>query len=91
MIRRLVMFLMIFTAILFSATVALSVHEPIKGTITGTITKIEPIEYEVTVKDEKGKEVKIKVKDLAGTKVGDSVVIQDGKMKKAVKPITGGY
>lgn len=77
--------------LLVSANVALSAHEPSKGTVTGTITKIEPVEYEVTVKDEKGKEVKIKVKDLGGTKVGDSVVIQNGKMKKAVKPKTGGY
>ncbi|MDO9289593.1 MAG: hypothetical protein Q7T83_12500 [Thermodesulfovibrionales bacterium] len=57
----------------------------------GTVVKIEAVEYEITLKDDKGKESKVRVKNTGGVNVGDSVVIKDGKVKKAVKPITGGY
>jgi hypothetical protein len=66
-------------------------HKDEPGTVKGTVTKIEPSEYEVTVKDDKGKETKVKVKDAAGLKAGESVVIKDGKVMPAVKPKTGGY
>jgi hypothetical protein len=68
-----------------------SAHKEEKGAVQGTIMKIEATEYEITVKDEKGKETKVKVKDAGGFKVGENVVIKDGKVTKAVKPITGGY
>ncbi len=80
-----VMFLMGVSSFGFSA------HKEEKGELKGTITKIEPTEYEVTVKDEHGKEVKVKVKDGAGLKVGESVVVKGGKVMPAVKPKTGGY
>lgn len=57
----------------------------------GTVVKIEPVEYEITLKDDKGNEVKTRAKNIEGIKTGDSVVVKDGKVKKAVKPITGGY
>jgi len=72
-----------------TAGAAFSAHEP-KET-KGTVTKIEAVEYEVTLKDEKGKEVKVKVKDLKGIKAGDTAIVKDGKLEKAVKPVTGGY
>jgi outer membrane lipoprotein-sorting protein len=59
--------------------------------VKGTVTKIEAVEYEITLKDDKGKETKVKVKDTGGVKIGDSVVVKDGMVKKAVKPISGGY
>lgn len=75
--------------ILGTLSTGFSAHEE-KGTVKGTITKVETSEVEITVKDEKGKEMKIKTKD--GTfKVGDRIVIRDGKVSKEVKPITGGY
>lgn len=86
--------LALLTVIVFTfaaAGVGYSTHKDEKGTIKGTITKIEPSEYEITVKDDKGKEMKVKVKDAAGLKVGEGVVIKDGKAMPAVKPKTGGY
>lgn len=59
--------------------------------MTGTVTKIEVTEVELTVKDDKGKETKVKAKDPAAFKAGDRVVVKDGKVIKEVKPITGGY
>lgn len=54
--------------------------------VKGTATKIE-----ITVKDAKGKETKVEVKDTAGAKVGDMVVIKDGKVTVQKKPEAGGY
>ena len=87
------MFLM-FVALVISlsfAGVSFSGHKEEKGEVKGMVTKIEVAEYMVTVKDDKGKETKIKVKDAAGLKVGESVVVKDGKVAPAVKPKTGGY
>jgi hypothetical protein len=66
-------------------------HKEEKGEVKGMVTKIEATEYEVTVKDDKGKEIRVKVKDIAGLKVGENVVVKDGKVAPAVKPKTGGY
>ncbi len=78
-------------AFLFSLVLAaFSAHEAEKGMAKGTITKIEPTEYEITVKDDKGKETKVKSKDTS-LRVGDSVVVKGNKVSKEVKPITGGY
>ncbi len=88
------MVLALLIALVFTLGVAgpgYSAHKEEMGTVKGTVMKIEPSEYEITVKDDKGKETKVKVKDGAGLKVGESVVIKDGKVMTAVKPKTGGY
>jgi len=54
--------------------------------VKGTVTKIDAAKKEVTVKDAAGKETKVQVKDVAGTKVGDMVTIKDGKVTKEAKP-----
>lgn len=51
----------------------------------GTVTKIE-----VTVKDDKGKETKMTVKETGGTKVGDVVEVKGGVLK-VVKKKAAGY
>ncbi len=87
-------FFVFFTAMVFAIAAAgtsFSSHKEEKGTVQGSVIKIEAIEYEMTVKDDKGKETKTRVKDIADIKVGDSVIIRDGKASKAVKPRTGGY
>jgi hypothetical protein len=66
-------------------------HKEEKGLVKGTITEIVPVEYEITIKDDHGKETKARVKDVGDVKVGDNVTIQGGKAKKAIKPKTGGY
>ncbi len=76
---------------LSGATMAFPGHKEEQGVVKGTVTKIEAVEYVITVKDDKGKEKKIKVKDAAGLKVGESVVIKEGKAVPAVKPKAGGY
>lgn len=92
MTTRMIIPLLIAAVITLSvAGVGFSAHEIEKGVIKGTVTKIEATEYEVTVKDDKGKETKVKVKDLTGLKVGESAVIKGGKAAPAVKPRTGGY
>lgn len=48
--------------------------------VKGTITKIEG--NKVTVKDDKGKETTVEVKDVKGLKVGDKVKIKDGVATK---------
>lgn len=68
-----------------------SSHKEEKGTLKGTIIKIEPSEYEITVKDDRGNETKVTVKEAGGLKVGESVIIKNGKVMPAVKPKTGGY
>jgi hypothetical protein len=73
------------------AGVSFSGHKEEKGEVRGMITKIEVAEYVITVKDDKGKETKVTVKDTAGLKVGENVVFRDGKVAPAVKPKTGGY
>jgi hypothetical protein len=80
-----------FVFMLNLAGVGYAGHKDEKGTVKGTITKMEASEYTVTVKDDKGKETKVNVKDAGGLKVGDSVVVKDGKIAPAVKPKTGGY
>jgi len=66
-------------------------HKEEKGAVKGTVTEIVPVEYEITVKDDHGKETKVKVKDIGDVKVGDNVTIQNGRAKKSIKPKTGGY
>lgn len=86
--------LALLTVVVFTFSVAVvsySAHKEEKGTVKGTIMKIEPSEYEITVKDDKGKETTVTVKDAAGLRVGEGVVIKDGKVMPAVKPKTGGY
>jgi len=78
---------LLFTFVLAGS--AFAAHEAKE--VKGTITKIQPVEYEVTLKDEKGMEVKVRVKDLKDLKAGDSALVKNGKLEKAVKPITGGY
>ena len=73
-----------------SASPVFSGHKDEKGAVKGIITKIEISELEITVKDEKGMEKKVRTKDTS-FKAGDRVVIKDGKLMPEVKPITGGY
>ena len=82
------------TVLLFALSAAgpgYAAHKEEKGTVKGTITRMEPSGYDITVKDDKGIETKVNVRDVGGVKVGDSVVIKDGKVSPAVKPKTGGY
>jgi ABC-type enterochelin transport system substrate-binding protein len=74
----------------FPAT-GFAAHQVEKAAPKGTVTKITVSEYEVTIKDEKGKETKVKVKEISDVVVGDSVIVTNGALKKAVKPKTGGY
>jgi len=87
-------FFALLTTIVFALSAAgpcYAAHKEEKGTVKGTITRMEPSGYEITVKDDKGKETKVNVRDAGGVKVGDSVVVKDGKVAPAVKPKTGGY
>jgi len=78
--------LMSFPATVFAA------HQEEKAAPKGTVTNIVASEYEVTIKDDKGKETKVKVKEISDVKVGDRVIVtKEGKVKKEVKPKTGGY
>jgi outer membrane lipoprotein SlyB len=52
--------------------------------VKGTVTKVEGMK--ITVKDDKGKETTVEVKDTAGVKVGDKVEIKDGKVMKEAVP-----
>jgi outer membrane lipoprotein SlyB len=52
--------------------------------VKGTVTKIEG--NKVTVKDDKGKETTVEVKDTAGANVGDKVEIKGGKVMKEAAP-----
>jgi hypothetical protein len=88
-ISQILIFSFVFTVILSFSGMAFGDHP--QTDIKGTVAKIAAIEYEVTLKDDKGKETKVKVKDIGEIKVGDSVVVSGGKIKKAVKPVTGGY
>ncbi len=58
--------------------------------VKGAVTGIKVVEIELTVKDDKGKETKVRTGDTS-FKSGDHVVIRDGKVSKEVRPITGGY
>lgn len=80
----------IFIFILGVAGFGNAAHD-LKGSFKGTVTEIKAVEVELTVKDEKGNETKIKTKDASSFKTGDRVVIIDGKVSKEVKPISGGY
>jgi hypothetical protein len=67
-------------------------HQEEKVAPKGTVTNIVATEYEVTIKDDKGKETKVKVKEISDVKVGDKVIVtKEGKIRKEVKPKTGGY
>ncbi len=77
---------------MFLTGAGFAAHQEEKAAPKGIVTKIAVSEYEVTIKDDKGKETKVKAKDISDIQVGDSVIVtQDGKIKKAVKPKTGGY
>ena len=89
--RKVFSLLVGFAFMLNRAGVGYAGHKDEKGMVKGTITKMEPSEYAITVKDDKRKETKVNVKDARGLKVGDSVVVKDGKIAPAVKPRTGGY
>ncbi len=84
-------FLALATAVFLFGATAYPMHVDVKGPVKGKITKVEVAEYEITVKDAKGVETKIRTKSLNDFTVGDDVVIQEGEMKKAVKPVTGVY
>jgi len=60
--------------------------------VKGTVAKVEV--KKITVKDAKGKETTVEVKDTAGAKAGDEVEIKDGAVKivkkAADKPAAGG-
>ena len=77
--------------IIGAAGVGFSAHEEEKGVVKGTVTDIKAVEVELTVRDDQGKESKVSTKDTGAFKLGDHVVIKDGKVTKEVKPITGGY
>lgn len=65
-------------AIIFTlgvATMGLAAAE-----VKGTITKIDG--KKVTVKDDKGKEATVEVKEVKDVKVGDKVTIKDGVITK---------
>lgn len=68
-----------------------SAHDEKKETVKGTVTDIKTTEVELTVKDEKGNETKVRTKETSAFKTGDNVVIKDGKVSKQIKPISGGY
>lgn len=62
--------------------------------VKGTVAKVEG--KKITVKDAKGKETTVELKDTAGAKAGDDVEIKDGAVKivkKAPekKPAAAGY
>lgn len=48
--------------------------------VKGTVTKIDG--KKVTVKDDKGKETTVEVKEVKDVKVGDKVTIKDGVVTK---------
>ncbi len=52
--------------------------------VKGTVTKVEG--KKITVKDDKGKEHTVDVKDTAGVKAGDKVEIKGGKVVKEAAP-----
>ncbi|MDH5768494.1 MAG: hypothetical protein OEZ31_05995 [Nitrospirota bacterium] len=70
--------LILFIALVFTLSV---VGPGFSEEVTGTVTKIE-----ITVKDDKGKETKLKVEDTTRRiEVGDNVVVKDGKVKQVEK------
>jgi outer membrane lipoprotein SlyB len=89
--KTLFVLLIVFSFTIGMAGVGFSVHVEGKGEVKGTVTEIKIVEVELTVKDDKGTETKVKTKDTGAFKLGDRVVIKDAKVAKEVKPITGGY
>lgn len=89
--KMFVMVCMMVAVALSGAGTGFSGHKEETGTVKGTVTRIEATEYEITLKDDKGRETKAKVRDISDVKVGDTAVIGDGKARKAVTPISGGY
>lgn len=89
---REMVFFSILIILLFTVSIAgtgFSGHVPTDT--KGVVTRIEVVEVELTVKDDRGKETRARVKDPSAFAVGDRVVIKDGKVSKEVRPITGGY
>lgn len=76
-------FIMLFALLFVFSVVSMAFADSAK--IEGTVTKIEG--KKVTVKDEKGKETTVTVKDLGGAKVGDKVEIKDGKVTVKKEPV----
>ncbi len=89
--KGLIILLIAVALMIGSAGVGFSSHVEEKGVVKGTVTETKIVEVELTVKDDKGKESKVRTKDTAAFKLGDRVVIKDGKVTKEVRPITGGY
>jgi hypothetical protein len=78
--------LALFIALVFTLSIAGAVFAAAKE-VKGTVTKIDETKKELTIKTAAGKEATVKVKDVSGIKVGDSVVVKDGKAtKEAAKP-----
>lgn len=73
-----------------AAGVGLASHEEEKGAVKGTVTGVKIVEIEISVKDDRGKETKVKTGDTT-FQLGDRVFIKDGKVSREVKPKTGGY
>ena len=90
-VKKIFLMFVVLVISLSFAGVSFSGHKKEKGEVKGIVTKIEVAEYVVTVKDDKGKETKVKVKAPSGLKAGESVVVKDGKVVPSVKPKTGGY
>ena len=89
--KTLFVLLVVFSFTILMAGVGFSIHEERKGEVKGTVTEIKIVEVELTVRDDKGTETKVRTKDAAVFKLGDRVVIKGDKVAKEVKPITGGY
>lgn len=68
-----------------------SAHDEKKEAVKGIVTDVKATEVELTVRDEKGNETKVRTKETSTFKAGDNVVIKDGKVSKQIKPISGGY
>ncbi len=74
----------IMIVIIFTLGIATMGFTAAAGELKGTITKIDG--KKVTVKDDKGKETTVEVKEVKDVKVGDKVTIKDGVIaKEAVK------
>ena len=88
--KSFILLLIAVSLILGAAGVGFSSHVGEKGVVKGIVTETKVVEVELSVKDDKGKETKVRTGD-ATFKPGDRVVIKDGKVTKEVKPLTGGY
>lgn len=89
--RRTRVWVLVIAVVFFAAGTVFAAHKEEEGTIKGTATAVKVVEVEVTVKDESGRETKVRAKGGGDIKPGDRVVVKDGKVMKEIKPITGGY